>query len=98
MLYQPAPGGNDDGQSIYINNEQLASAHKFKYLGPTVMNNNKMDEELDTRMSNASTSYGRLKKDLTFQTNCARYTEQLTSLPFPSVWRRDLAGVQAGGT
>ena len=32
MLYQPAPGSNDKGQSIYINNEQLASAHKFKYL------------------------------------------------------------------
>ena len=78
MLYQPAPG-SDDGQSTYIDNEQLASVHKFKYLGTTVMNNNKMDEELDTRMSNASTSYGRLKekvwhnKDLTFITKCSVY-------------------------
>ena len=77
MLYQPAPGSNDKGQSIYINNGQLASAHK--YLGSTVMNNNKMDEELDTRMSNISTSYGRLKekvwhnKDLTFKTKCSIY-------------------------
>ena len=53
ILYQPAPGSNDEGQSIYINNKQLASAHKFMYLGSTVMNNNKMDEELDTRKSNA---------------------------------------------
>ena len=37
MLYQPAPGSNNEGQS-YINNEQLASAHKFKYLGSTIMN------------------------------------------------------------
>ena len=43
------------------------------------MNNNKMDEELNTRMSNASTSYGRLKekvwhnKDLTFKTKCSVY-------------------------
>ena len=72
MLYQPAPGSNDESQSVYINNEQLASAHKFKCLRSAVMNNNMMDEELDTRMSNASTSYGRLKekvwhnKDLTF--------------------------------
>ena len=79
MLYQPASGNNDEGQSIYINNEQLASAHKFKYLGSTVMNNNKIDEELDTRMSNASTSYDRLKekvwhnKDLMFQTKCSVY-------------------------
>ena len=32
MLYQPDPGSNDEGQSIFINNKQLASAHKFKYL------------------------------------------------------------------
>ena len=38
-----------------------------------------MNEKLDTRMSNASTSYGRLKekvwhnKDLTFQTKCSVY-------------------------
>ena len=79
MLYQPAPGSDDEGQPIYIDNEQLASVHKFKYLGSTVMNNNKMDEELNTRMSNASTSYGRLKekvwhnKDLTFKTKCSVY-------------------------
>ena len=50
ILYQPAPGSDDEGQSVYINNEQLASVHKFKYLRSTVTNNNKMDEELDTRM------------------------------------------------
>ena len=43
------------------------------------MNNNKMDKGLDTRMSNASTSYGRLKKtvrhnkDHTFKTKCSVY-------------------------
>jgi len=45
MLYQPVLGNDDEAQTIYINNEQLASVHKFKYLGSTVMNNNKMDEE-----------------------------------------------------
>ena len=41
------------------------------------MNDNKIDEELDTRMSNASTSYDRLKekvwhnKDLMFQIKCS---------------------------
>lgn len=81
MLYQPAPGSHDNNQSrpIYINNEELTSVHKFRYLGSTVMNNNKMDEEIKTRMSNASISYGRLKqkvwynKDLTFQTKCSVY-------------------------
>ena len=47
MLYQKAPRSNDEDQSIYINNEQLASGHKFKYLGSTVRNNNKMNEELE---------------------------------------------------
>ena len=43
------------------------------------MSNNKMNEELDIRMSNASTSYGMLKekvwhnKVLTFQTKCSVY-------------------------
>ena len=79
MLYQPVPGLHDDGLPIYIDNEELASVQKFKYLGSTVMSNNKMDEELNTRMSNASASYGRLKqkvwhnKDLTFRTKCSVY-------------------------
>ena len=79
MLYQPTPGVHDTGQSIYINNEELASVNKFKYLGSTVMSNNKMDEEINTRMSNASISFGRLKSkvwynnDLTFKTKCAVY-------------------------
>ena len=57
MLYHPAPGSDDGGQSIYINNEQLASVYKFKYFGSTVINNNKMDEEFGPRMSSISTSY-----------------------------------------
>ncbi len=79
MLFQPTPGVLDAGQSIYINNEELASVEKFKYLGTTVMNNNKMDDEINTRMSNASISFGRLKtkvwynKDLTFKTKCSVY-------------------------
>ena len=44
MLYQPVTESGDKGQSVCINNEQIASVHKFKYLGSTVMNSNKMDE------------------------------------------------------
>jgi hypothetical protein len=79
MMHQPVPGSNDDVQPIYIEDQELTKVSKFKYLGSTMMNNNKMDEELNTRMSNASISYGRLtkkvwlNKDLTFKTKCAVY-------------------------
>ena len=79
VLYQPARQSEDKGQSIYINNEQIASAHRFKYLGSTVKKNTKKDEELDTRVSSTATLYGKLKekvwhnKDLTFQTKCSVY-------------------------
>ena len=78
-LYQPAPRAHDSGDSICIDNEDLANVNKFKYLGSTVMCNNKMDEEIHTRMSNASISFGRLKtkvwynKDLSFKTKCTVY-------------------------
>ena len=48
MLYQPTPKAQDNGQSIYIDNEELASVQKFKYLGFKVASNNKMDDELYT--------------------------------------------------
>ena len=78
-LYQPAPRAHDSGDSICIDNEDLANVNKFKYLGSTVMCNNKKDEEIHTRMSNASISFGRLKtkvwynKDLSFKTKCTVY-------------------------
>lgn len=79
MMYQPLPGSTETGQPINIEDQELCNVSKFKYLGSTVMNNNKMDEEIATRMANASISYGRLKqkvwqnKDLTFKTKCSVY-------------------------
>ena len=52
---------------------------KFKYLGSTISNNNKLDAELEIRTSNASNAFGRLKdrvwknKELTIKTKCAVY-------------------------
>lgn len=70
---------HDTGQDIVIDVQALAQVPKFKYLGTTVTNNNRMDDEINTRMANASRSFGRLKqkvwfnKDLTVKTNCAVY-------------------------
>ena len=78
-MYQPVPGSDETGLDIEIDGLNPAKVEKFKYLGSTVCTSNKMDEELKTRLSNASTSFGRLKdkvwfnKDLTFKTKCAVY-------------------------
>ena len=40
-LYQPAPRAHGSGDSIFIDNEDLANVNKFKYLGSTVMCNKK---------------------------------------------------------
>lgn len=64
MMYQPLAGPYDTGQDIRIDDQQLAKVSKFKYLGSTVMNSNKMNEEIKTGMSNVSISYGKLRSDI----------------------------------
>jgi len=59
-VYQPAPGSTTTGQPIKIQDQELCNVRQFKYLGSTVMNNNRIDEDIITRMANASISYGRL--------------------------------------
>lgn len=78
-MYQPPPGSSDAGDDIHIDGENLATVSRFKYLGTTVTNNNKLDAELEIRISNASRAFGRLKdrvwysKDLTTKTKSAVY-------------------------
>ena len=79
VMYQPPPGSSDAGGDIHIDGENLALVNRFKYLGTTVTNNNKLDTELEIRMSNASKAFGRLRdrvwdnKDLTIKTKSAVY-------------------------
>ena len=79
MLYQTPPGQPQTNKDIHIGNQQLARVSKFMYLGSTVTDNNRLDEEIKTRMATASITYGKLKqrvwhnKNLTFQTKCAVY-------------------------
>lgn len=79
VMYQPPPGLLETGENIHIDGEDLALVDKFKYLGSTISKDNKLDNELEIRISNASRSFGRLRervwnnKDLTIKTKCAVY-------------------------
>ena len=61
-LNQSPTGFYEIGEDIQIEGQVLTRVNKFKYLGSTVTNKNKLDAELDTRMSNTSTAFGRLNK------------------------------------
>lgn len=61
MVHQPPLKHHDKGKEIHIDDQKLAKVSEFKYLGSTVTNNNMMDEEINTRMSNAPISHDRLK-------------------------------------
>ena len=54
-MYQPPPGRHDEGEKISI-------VKSFKYLGSTITNNIKLDQELQLRMSKASQTFGRLRE------------------------------------
>lgn len=79
MMYQPVPGSNTEGLNIRIDNQDLNRVSHFKYLGSTVSDTNKLDEELKSRMSKASSAFGRLRervwdnKHLTIKTKAAVY-------------------------
>ena len=79
MMYQSPPGVQDDGENINIEGTDLNKVKHFKYLGSTITNNNKLDSELQLRMSKASQTFGRLRarvwdnNDLTIKTKCAVY-------------------------
>jgi len=79
MVYQPPPGKHDEEEKISINGEILNTVKNFKCFGLTITNNNKLDQELQLRMSKVSQIFGRLRErvwdngDLTAKAKCAVY-------------------------
>lgn len=79
MMYQPTPNDLEGGEDIQIEGTNLNKVTSFRYLGSTITNNNKLDLELQTRMSKASQAFGRLRarvwdnNDLTIKSKCAVY-------------------------
>ena len=79
VVYQTPQGSYDTGQNIQIEDLVLTQVNKFKYLGCTVINNSKLDVELDTQMSNASKAFSEMRKwvwlnkDLSITIKCVVY-------------------------
>lgn len=50
MMYQPVPGSDCAGHSTQTDIQDLNKVNQLKYLGSTVANDNKMDDEIISRM------------------------------------------------
>ena len=91
VIYQPPPESHD----IQTENQVLTQVNKFKYLGSTVANKNRLDAELDTQVSNTFKAFGRLRKrdlfnkDFSIKTKCAVYRVIVLSI-------RNLDDIQSG--
>ena len=64
LLYQPPPGSNDEAPTIRVHDEALKVSTSFTYLGSTVSNTNKADDEVEKRIVAATKAYGALHKRL----------------------------------
>uniref|UniRef100_A0A0B7BSD9 C2H2-type domain-containing protein n=2 Tax=Arion vulgaris TaxID=1028688 RepID=A0A0B7BSD9_9EUPU len=60
VMYQPAHGNVYKEPMIMINGTKLKAAHRFTYLGSTLSQNINIDDEVNSRISMASSSFGRL--------------------------------------
>ena len=61
-MYLPPLGCHGIGHDIQIESQVFTQVNKFKYLGSTVANHNKLDAELDTQPLKVSKAFGRLRK------------------------------------
>ena len=62
VMYQPAPGKPYVEPSITVENLRLPVTKQFKYLGSAMSNDAQMDEDIQARISKASSAYGRLQE------------------------------------
>ena len=62
MLYQPPPREAYSPLQISIGGTNLNAVGHFTYLGSVISNDVTVSEDLDNRLSKASSSFGRLSK------------------------------------
>ena len=60
VMYQPAPGKVYAEPNITTNGKKLKVVDRFTYLGSTLSQNVTIDDEINTRISKASSTFGRL--------------------------------------
>ena len=62
VLHQPAPQEEYHPPHISIDETELNTVHKFAYLGCIISSDAKIDKEIDNRLANANSAFGRLYK------------------------------------
>ena len=62
VLHQQPPGTTYAEPTVSVNNQKLAVADKFVYLGSTLSRSANIDEEVDYRIARASAAFGRLRE------------------------------------
>jgi len=61
VLHQPRPGTIPTVDTVLVHDEPLKSVDKFCYLGGTISQNARIDDEVVARISKASSAFGRLQ-------------------------------------
>ena len=64
VMHQPAPGKQYREPHITVKGQKLQAVDKFTYLGSTLSRSVSIDEEVNARISKASTAFGRLRKNV----------------------------------
>ena len=64
MLYQPPPGVAYSPPHISIDGTNLNAVEHFTYLGSIISNDATVSEDLDNRLSKASSSFGTVKENM----------------------------------
>ena len=64
VLHQPTPGCEYTEPSITVNGQKLNNVDRFTYLGSALSQSVHIDDEVNTRIARASSSFGRLRPNV----------------------------------
>ena len=64
VMFHPAPGNQYQEPQIQVNRQTLQAVETFTYLSGTFSRNTNIDAKINTRISKASSAFGRLRKNI----------------------------------
>ena len=74
VMYQPAPGHQDQEPNISVKGQRLPAVEHFTYLGSTLSRSANIDQEVNTRIAKASCAFGRLRKTVWERRGISQHT------------------------